>query len=697
MNKIFFDRHTVNIIAISLLSFIEALQILIIIVLIFSFIPIPVPPLVYKFYQLTQYSVHLKRDGLFYHVWIAAGLGLQGLLMFVNRRRLGEEHLWRRLCPYICTMTGFVIIQIFAVFKILLWGNPWWARDLLYAMIGLGILARIFWPEIRRLIPRARIWLTSPSIPRWMYFLMDAGAMIILTVLIFAPNLDQVLYRIFSYDKFYHLDSFIMSPAWAYHNGLTLNKDVTSEYSLIIPIVFNGLMKLAGGFSYAHAVGIMIGLCAMYYLLLYGLWRYWTGSLLLSFFAVVLSIKLQFFHWGVIPLIWIYPSATALRSLFDIFFLFFILRFTQNSSLRWLFAAAVASGIGLVWTLDVGVYMFATLLIAGSACVYQRGIKLLPKVMALVLLPWCMAFGILSAFYGTFVWDSYFWKNIFEFASLFLQGWGALPITDGLKDKQFFAFCMGFVVPAAYLGTLLYSLGMFFFRRSRPHLFMILICVYGLGLYHYFIHRSGVNSYYAVVVPLIFVLLFWLQALLGCFKKHWQQGMKILLCAWALLALTTSYLFTYYPNALNLSGFDWAPEKKFYTEQFDFSRDASLIDSLTAPQEPIVLISSFETKILMQADRRPFFYYFPMMESEHMQGDKLRGIYLHTYARLERTLGQLKKEKPLHIFIQTRLLEGAQAQVYEDSHEGFKKLMAYIRMNYQYQAQGQWLTALKLE
>lgn len=691
------NTATANIIVLSALSFIEALQVLIIIVLIFSFIPIPVPVFVQKLFPISLYDVHLERETFFYHAWIAAGLGLQGVLLYINRRRLSEENMQQGLCPYICTMAGLVIVQIFAVFKIFLWNDPWWARDLLYAMIGLGILARIFWPEIRRSIPKIKERLAAPLIPWWGYLLMDAGGILILIVLIFVPRMDDVLARMFSYDKFYHLDSFIMSPAWAHHHGLVLNKDVTSEYSLITPLVFDGLMKLAGGFTYAHAVGIMISLCAVYYFLLYGLWRYWTGSFLLSFMAVVLSIKLQFFHWGVVPLIWIYPSATPLRFLPDVFFLFFILRFTQTLSPRRLLAAAVVSGLGLIWTMDIGIYMYAVLLIAAAALVYLQGTKFLGKAAAVVLVPWCVAGGVLAIFYGQLIWESSFWQNTFEFASLFLQGWGALPITEGLKDKQFFAFCMGFMIPVFYTGTLLYSMGTFIFRKSRPHLFLVLICVYGLGLYHYFIHRSGVNSFYAVVVPLIFVLLFWLQALLGCFKGYWQNGLKIILCVWALAALATSYLFTYYPNVLNLSGFDWAPEKKFYTEQFDFSQDASLIDSLTLPREPVALISSFETKILMQADRRPFFYYFPMMESEHMQGDKLRGIYLHTYARLARTLKQLQEEKPSHLFIQTRLFEGPQAQGYEDSHEAFKQLMAYIRKHYQFQAQGQWLTALRSE
>jgi len=693
MGRGFFDKNTFNIIALAVLSLVESLQLLIIVVLVFSFIAIPIPALVYKFYPLTQYDVHLKRDMSFYHLWIALGIGLQGLLIFLNRQRLGEDNLWRKCTPYICTMAAILMIQIFAVFKMLLWGNPWWARDLFYFGLGFGILARIFWPECRRLL--ALIW--TFSIPRGLRILLEAGGVGIVSMLIFAPDLSKVLTRMFSYDKFYHLDSFIMSPAWAHHQGLVLNKDICSEYSLIIPIVFDGLMKLAGGFSYAHAVGTMIALSAIYYLLLYGLWRYWTKSAWLSFFALVVSIKLQFFHWGVVPLIWIYPSATPIRYLPDVVFLFFILRFTQSISLRWLLFAAIVNGLALAWIMDVGAYMYLVLLTATAAYAYHNNLKFLHKAIGVLLIPGLVALGVLSVFYGPLIWQGGFWQNTSEFARLFLQGWGALPITDGLNDKQFFAFCMGFVIPVVYLATLLYGMGMFIYRQSRPHLFMILVSVYGLGLYHYFIHRSGVTSYYAVVIPLIFVLLFWIQACLESLTIQWQRGLKIFLCVWALTALMTSFLFLYYPSPLNLSGYDWSQEKLFYVKNFDFNQDAALIDSLTAGGESVPLISSFETKILMQANRRPFFYYFPMMESEHMQGDKLRGIYLHTYARLERTLNQLQDQKPAHLFIQTRLYQGPQAQGYEDSHEGFKLLMAFIRMHYQYQAQGQYLTALILK
>jgi len=696
MNKFFFDRPTVNIITITLLVFIEALQILIIVALIFSFIPIPVPALTKKFFLLTQYVVRLKRDSLFYHVWIAAGIGLQGLLIFFNRRRLWEEDLGRKFLPYICTMAGFVIIQVFAVFKILLWADPWWARGLLYVSLGAGILARIFWPEFWRLISKVWTQLTSPSIPGWVYLLMDAGGLFILAFLVFTPDLDKVLFRIFSYDKFYHFDIFLMSPAWAYHKGMALNDQVITSYSLILPIIFNSLMKSLGKFDYPQAVSIMVGICSIYYLLFYAVLRYWLKSVLLALTGLALAVKLQFFHWGVFPLLWIYPSATPLRYFPDIFFLFFLLRFSQDLQLRWLAAGAAAVGLGLVWSLDVGVYMYGTLIIAVLSYVYTNS-KRLDECGAIVLLPLMLALGVLIVCYGPLTFHAQFWQNTFEFSSLFLQGWGALPITDGLKDKQFFAFCMGLMIPVVYAGTLLYSLGTFLFHLSRRHLFMALVSVYGLGVYHYFIYRSGVTSYDVVIIPFIFVLLFWAQSLLDLCKDRRQIGLKVFLFVWALTALVTGFLFTYYPNALNLSGFDWAPEKKFYLENFDFTRDASLIGALTAPQEPVALISSFETKILIQADRRPFFYYFPVMESEHMNVPQQRGMHIYTYFRLKRTLRQLQEQKPVHLFIESRLFDGPDARNYEDTHEGFKQLMGYIRLHYQYQGRGQYLAALRLK
>jgi hypothetical protein len=693
IHRMFLDRKTADIIAFSLLSFVEALQVLVIVALIFSFIPIPMPAFAQKLYPMSVYDIHLKREGSFFHFWVLFGLALQGLFIFLNRRRLGEDQLSPKVLPYVCTMAAFLFVQVFAVFKIFLWSNPLWARVLLYASLAAAAAVRIFWPEFRRSITWFSKQLAVRSYPSWAAYSWDAAVVSVMAVLVFFPLGGEVLSRMFSYDKFYHLDVFVMSPAWGYHNGLILNNQVASNYSLILPIIFNSLMDLMGKFDYPQAVSLMIAFCGIYYLLFYCLLRFWLKSVLLASFGVILAVKLQFFHWGVVPLIWIYPSATPLRFFPDVFLIFFLLQFSRDFQWRWLAAAAFSAGVGLVWAIDVGVYMYLTLGLAVICGIYARK-GFFKQGVALLLLPFAVALGILWLLYGPSVFHPEFWHNTFEFASIFIAGWGALPMAE-VKEQQFFAFCIGFLIPILYTWTFLYSLAMFFIRKSGPHMFILCVSVYGLGLYHYFVNRSAVTSYYAVITPFIFVMLFWGREIISQWPIAWQRGSKLFLCGWAFAALTTGYLFMFYPNVLNLSGNDWSNEKKFYEENFEFSRDAALIDDLTAPGQPVPLISSFETKILMQADRPPFFYIFPLMESEHMEAHQGRGTYILTYAQLEQILGQLREKRPEHIFIEARLFDGPDAEGYENSHEAFKQLMAFVRRNYQYQARGRYLEALK--
>ena len=61
-----------------------------------------------------------------------------------------------------------------------------------------------------------------------------------------------------------------------------------------------------------------------------------------------------------------------------------------------------------------------------------------------------------------------------------------------------------------------------------------------------------------------------------------RRGILALIFFLALGGLLTNYFFTYYPNVLNLSRYDWAHEKEFYRQQFHFEDDANLIDRLTS-------------------------------------------------------------------------------------------------------------------
>ncbi|MDO8675637.1 MAG: hypothetical protein Q7K71_05955 [Candidatus Omnitrophota bacterium] len=691
MKRLFKDEVMANAAALALVSFLEALQALIVIALIFSFIPIPAFDFVKKLFPLSLYDVRPEREMFFYRLAVLTAIGLQAILTFVFRAQLSDGKMRWKLYPFAAVSGFWAFVQVFAVFKILLWGDPPWARGLLYAGIAGGVLSKVFWPELRRFAQTVYGRIDQKAGLRWPWG-WDLGFLGLLGFLLWPGHFANLLGRIFVRDEFYHLDGLFMAPAWAHLNGLALNQDVISQYGIALPIMAGELLKHTVGFDYPAAVMLVMAVTFLYYAALYVFVRQWLNSRALAAFGVLLAIKLQMFHWGVAPLVWQFPTATPLRHWPDIIFFVCLWRHIQTSQPRWLWAAAFTAGFALAWMVDVGVYMLAALLVYVAAFGYQylrpfsRVVVPLMKMLFIAAGTAFLVFWALQR--GTFF-HAEFWSNAFEHASLFLRGWGALPMTEGLKDRQFFAFLVGFAVPVVYVFTLIYAGALCLLRKTDfRHIFAVVLSVYGLGLYHYFIHRSGVTSYYAVCVPLVMVICFWISrglAVLGIVSRRICAG--ALACA-ALGALMTGYLFTYYPNVLNLAGFDWKPEKGFYQKEFDFSEDAALIRRLTASDEPVALISSFETKILMQAGRKPFFYYFPLVESAHMNSPEVRGIYLHTYGRMDKTLQDLNQRQPRYIFVEKKLL----------SHKGrlaLGTLLDHVDAHYAAQEQGKYLIAYR--
>ncbi len=691
LKRWFKDEVTANTMVLAAVSFLESVQALVLVAFIFTFIPIPAAPFVQKLFPLSLYDVRPEREMFFYRLWILMAIGLQAILIFVFRAQLSDGKMRRKLCPFAAVSGFWVFVQVFAVFKILLWGNPPWARGLLYIAFAGGILSKVFWPEIQRLGRMINGRFGQGRALHWPW-LWDAGFLGVLGVLLWPGDLGNVLGRMFTRDEFYHLDSILMAPGWAHLNGLVLNQDVSSEYSVGLPILLSELLKHTAGFDYPAAVALIVALALCYYMALYMFMRQWLASRALAAFGTLLVVKLQMFHWGVVPLVWQFPSATPLRHWPDIIFFVCVGRHIQTSQPRWLWAAALTVGFTLAWMVDVGAYMLAALLVYATAFGYQqrRGIlQALKSLGSILVLALGLAFAVLWVLVPQAVFHPDFWRDQFEFASLFVQGWGALPMTEGLKDKQFFAFIMGFMIPVVYAFTLVYIGALFCLRKNNfKDFFVAVLCVYGLGLYHYFIHRSGVTSYDAVCVPLVMVICFWISRGLAVFSIVSRRICAGALACAALGSLMTSYLFTYYPNVLNLAGFDWNPEKRFYQKGFDLPDDAALIRRLTAPGDPVALISSFETKILMQAGRKPFFYYFPLVESAHMDSPEVRGIYLHTYGRMDKTLKDLNERKPEYIFVEKKLLG-------QKDRLALNTLLDHIKAHYTAGTQGKYLIAYR--
>ena len=133
----------------------------------------------------------------------------------------------------------------------------------------------------------------------------------------------------------------------------------------------------------------------------------------------------------------------------------------------------------------------------------------------------------------------------------------------------------------------------------------------------------------------------------------------------------------------------------YYGGESDFSVDAELIRQLTPKKARVPVISSFEIKILMQADRTPFFYYFPLVISRPMNMRTFSVSSLYTVNHLKKTIGQLESAKPEYIFMERIFLNNEAPAEYFNNDPAFMEILSYVHTHYSAQTTGKFLVAMK--
>ena len=97
----------------------------------------------------------------------------------------------------------------------------------------------------------------------------------------------------------------------------------------------------------------------------------------------------------------------------------------------------------------------------------------------------------------------------------------------------------------------------------------------------------------------------------------------------------------------------------------------------------------------MQADRKPFFYYFPLVDSRPMRMRMWDMTALWTKDRLGQTLQELETKAPQYIFMEKILLADSVPAQYEFLYPDLLVILKYLHAHYEPQAQGRFLVALK--
>lgn len=541
-----------------------------------------------------------------------------------------------------------------------------------------------------------------------------------------------------------------MGPAWGYMSGQALDVDIISEYGIGIVVTISRLAQFFGGFSYEHVMSVMVLGTILYYIGWYMLIRRWFGSLLLALAAILLGIKWQMFHPGVYPFVFTYASATPMRFVYDVIYFWCLWMHLQTGRKSWLMGAGAACGFGIYYMTSEGIYGTASfgayILLLLASTNWRQYFRLRLRDACLIFLPFGVALFLLALTLGPHIASAQFWNNIGEFINYFLSGFGLEPMYKTLLDHKYLESLMGFVLPMGYLLSLLILLSRVFLNFSlKEEWLAIVLCFYGLGTYHYYIARSTGTSYYAMILPFVFVLGFWIKMAINTLKENRRMPVRLILLGAVTWALITNHMFLAYPNILNLSSHpltdpkvaltlpdgnpyfnhlfrnfnpalklsinslggtqeemlaegDFADDNDlvdYYEKHSHFTRDVQLISSLTAHSEEVPLISSFETRILMLAHRKTFFYYFPLLISRPMTMHSFEVCSLYTTEQLAKTLNKFERVKPRYVFMERIFMVNEVPQAFLFQYPSLIPLINYVRTHYELVAQGEYLVALR--
>ncbi len=471
------------------------------------------------------------------------------------------------------------------------------------------------------------------------------------------------------------------------------------------PFVMVGLTKMLGGLTYENVLAVMMFFSIVYFVGCFFLLRLWINNVFLALAGVLIIINLQMFHYGAVPFIWHYPNATVIRYFFDIFF--FLLLFSHGHSKRnlYLILAAICSGFAVFYVSDTGIYQLMTYFVYLLILLFvreQREIiytsrKDIFKIAGYFALPILVTGICLKIVLKNHFGEPVFWQNVSEQIALFVQGFSAIPVSLNFQGGNTFSFVFACLILLLYLIVVFIPAGKWY-RSQRiefDEIFAASLGVYGLLMFHYYICQATAARYFCTCVPYVLLLCWAVNKFLHSVTVKNRNRISALCALGALALLAITRHFIEYPNIITLRSDTFNEERKKMALSVPAVEDIQLIQELTLPDDKVCLLASNETMILMQADRKPFFYYFPMVVSRSMLGRDFGGLYLFTDKRLEKTLLQLETEKPQYVFVEKNIFYGKLPKIYYQKFKSMSIIFKYLNGIYAVEKEGKYLVALK--
>lgn len=695
-----------------------------------------------------------ENETFYYRFFMLSAFAMQLGALAILHRRLEEKNLTPSLKFRAIAEALWLFFLVSVAFKIIVY-QPRYQLALhgfVFLLIGC-FLHKIFFHRCQIVLREARHFIEREANASALRTLLTVGSFLWIAAIIIVVNPQAVVARFFIGEQFHHNDSFIMGPVWAVASGLIPNWDVISQYGFGFPYVIEHLIRWWGSVSYESVLSVMVIMTMLYYMGWFWLLRCWLNSLVLALAVLILGIKWQMFHPGVYPFVFTYGSTTPVRFVMDIFFFACLYRHLVTGKQYWFWVIGIIAGIQAWYLTSEGVYLtLAWWFYAGwlfiESVLANGWFQLKPwryLVLALMM-PFVSAFILFFVSAKQVVFQPMFWANMQEFSRYFFSGFGVMPMTTNLIDREFGAALMGFSFPMVYVATIIVASILVYQKIvSRVALMAVILAVYGLGLYYYYVTRSTLTSYLVGSLPFAWIIGFWLKCLGQQWSKQWRRRIYLILLTGACYALLTTHLFIAYPNILNWSrnpctdslvamplkngqpyfnhlfrdtpqGFkfninvfgqandglqsekDFSSDEaliEFYHQASDFHEDVALIQKYSSPGQRVPLVSSFEIKMLMDAHRRPYFYYFPLIISRPMTMRSLAKTSIYTIDQLRKTIDTLEQDRPPYVFMEKIFMVRPLPDYFYQEYASFLLLTDYILKHYEPVEGVRYLVALK--
>ncbi len=666
--KFFFNsipREILNVLFISIISILLGFQVLVFFVLIFRHFPVT-STLSAVILRDWAHLVQPEREIFFYRLLIILVCIFQILFVLLFQRHIGSADLFKRLYRYTLVELLSTATIAWTLFKIVVYGENLMLRYFLYGSLVFSGIIKVFWFKIDGLVYSFYVWLSSEDHIPIVEKFFDIFIPIFIIFTVYIPDRTGILAKIFAVDNLFAMDADLVAPAWAFFKGCLLNVEIESRYGMGMPILAATFCKMLGHFSYEN-IYLFINLMTMVYLVAcYYFLRYWLSDVLLAVVGIVFILRFKFdFLIGMI----IHPGGSALRHFFDIFFFYFLWLHLNKQRFRYLLIAIVMTALAFFGMVDSGVYQSLTLycylvLLLMMPATRQLFFKFgkqrssilyqLAWYLSSFILPLGLAGFLLGYFSGNHFIQ--FLQNTFAFSALFRQGFSNNPIWENIGNV--IPFWTGILIPTIYLLTVC-LVGTRCYRQSLNYenLLVIMFAIYGLLSWNYYICRAYWGSLIYFCIPFIFVCCYWVDQMLKFVEPSTRKNILFAMLVMAVFILVTADNFIKSPNIFNITRDDMVKDKQSMQEKFISLQDTQLITQFTGPEEKVCLISSFDTALLISANRKPFFYYSPLLQNAPANTPNFYAMNLFTKTRFEQTLNELKKARPQYVFMEKKIYE----------------------------------------